>query len=196
MPRSPEYDRRVVVDRAMAVFWARGYSQTSICHLVKATGLKPGSLYAAFGSKKGVFLEVLDEYNRGFVREIREVARQRSSKIEAIRGILARIVDDYVSGKDRRGCLAVNALLEMAEHEPDVARRIEAHNQAVREGFADLIRAAQADHELPAEKNPEATAAFLVNNIWGLKVNCKSAPDRAALQAIVDGVLAALKAPA
>ena len=43
MPRTPEYDRSVVVDRAMAVFWTRGYSQTSICHLVKATGLKPGS---------------------------------------------------------------------------------------------------------------------------------------------------------
>jgi TetR/AcrR family transcriptional repressor of nem operon len=196
MPRSPEYDRSVVVNRAMAVFWARGYSQTSVCHLVKATGLKPGSLYAAFGSKKGVFLEVLDEYNRSFVREIRDMGRQGSSKIDAIRGILARIVDDTVSGKDRRGCLAVNALLEMAEHEPDVARRIESHNQAVRDGFADLIREAQVGKELPAGKNPDAMAAFLVNNIWGLKVNCKSRPDRAALQAIVDGVLAALRAPA
>ena len=196
MPRTPEYDRSVVVDRAMAVFWTRGYSQTSICHLVKATGLKPGSLYAAFGSKKGVFLEVLDEYNRGFVREIRSIANLRSSKIDAIRSILERIVDDSVNGNDRRGCLAVNALTEMAEHEPDVARRIEAHNQAVRAGFSALIREAQARNELPPGKNPDALAAFLVNNIWGLKVNCKSRPDRATLQAIVDGVLAALKAPA
>ncbi len=194
MSRTPEYDRRVVVDRAMAVFWTRGYSQTSIGHLVKATGLKPGSLYAAFGSKKGVFLEVLDEYNRSFVREIRELARSRSSKIDAIRGILRRIVDDSVTGKDRRGCLAVNALLEMAEHEPDVARRIDAHNRAVRDGFSGLIRAAQARNELPATKDADAMAAFLVNNIWGLKVNCKTRPDRAALEAVVDGVLAALKA--
>ncbi len=59
MPRTPEYDRSHVVDQAMAVFWERGYGKTSICDLVAATGLKPGSLYAAFGSKKGIYLEVL-----------------------------------------------------------------------------------------------------------------------------------------
>lgn len=195
MPRSPEYDRTDVVDRAMAVFWARGYGQTSITHLVEATGLKPGSLYAAFGSKKGVFLEVLDEYNRGFVHRIRSVARSNSSKIGAIRDILGDIVDDSVSGRDRRGCLTVNALLEMAQHDADVAERLDQHNRAVRDGFAVLIRAAQAEHELPAGKNPDGMAAFLVNNIWGLRVSCKSRPDRAALEAIVSGVMAALRTP-
>ena len=195
MPRNPEYDRNDVVGRAMEVFWARGYSQTSIADLVDATGLKPGSLYAAFGSKKGVFLEVLDQYNRGFVRRIRAHADSSSSKIDAIRLILGEIVEHSVRGSDRRGCLSVNALLEMASHEPDIAARLEEHNRAVRESFAQLIRAAQSDDELPSGKSADEMAAFLVNNIWGLRVSCKARPDRAAQESIVDCVLAALETP-
>ncbi len=74
MPRTPEYDRDQVIGQATAVFWERGYGQTSVCDLVAATGLQPGSLYAAFGSKKGVFLEVLDHYNRQFLEKIRALA--------------------------------------------------------------------------------------------------------------------------
>ena len=194
MPRTPEYDRSEVVDRAMAVFWARGYGHTSIGDLVKATGLKPGSLYAAFGSKKGVFLEVLDEYNRGFVRRIRAISASDASKIDAIRHILADIVDGSANGADCRGCLSVNALLELAQHEPDITARIDAHNRAVRDGFAELIRAAQAEDELPRSKSADGMAAFLVNNIWGLRVNCRSQPDRATLETIVDTVVDALSA--
>ena len=196
MPRTPEYDRADVVDRAMAVFWTRGYGQTSVNDLVEATGLKPGSLYAAFGSKKGVFLEVLDEYNRGFVRRIRSIARSDSPKIDAIRALLGDIVNDSVSGRDCRGCLSVNALLEMAQHDADVADRLHAHNRAVQDSFAQLIRTAQKQRELPSSKNPDGLAAFLVNNIWGLRVSCKSRPDRAALEAVVGGVMAALETPA
>ncbi len=194
MPRTPEYDRADVVDKAMAVFWERGYGQTSIGDLVDATGLKPGSLYAAFGSKKGVFLEVLDEYNRAFLLEIRTIARSGGPKIAAVRGILDDIVDKSVSGDDRRGCLSVNALLELAQHEPDIAARLEGHNQGVRDAFAALLRAAQDAREIPATKDADALAAFLVNNIWGMRVSCRGCPDRDALNAIVEAVMASLEA--
>ena len=71
MPRHAEFDRDNVIDQATSVFWERGYAKTSVGDLVSATGLQPGSLYAAFGNKKGLFLEVIDQYNRGFVGRIR-----------------------------------------------------------------------------------------------------------------------------
>ena len=194
MPRTPEYDRADVVDKAMTVFWERGYGKTSVTDLVAATGLKPGSLYAAFGSKKGVFLEVLDCYNRGFVERVRGYADSRSSKIDAIRELFAEIVDDAGKNLDRRGCLSVNSLLEMAQHDTDIANHLESHNRQVRDAFAALIRAAQRDAELPADSNADALAAFLVNNVWGMRVSCKGSLDAAGRRAIVAGVLAGLKA--
>jgi TetR/AcrR family transcriptional repressor of nem operon len=57
-----QFDRSQVLDRAMALFWTRGYEATSIHDLVEATGVNRGSIYGTFGDKKGLFLAVLDHY--------------------------------------------------------------------------------------------------------------------------------------
>jgi TetR/AcrR family transcriptional repressor of nem operon len=193
MPRTPEYKRSTVIAQAMAVFWERGYARTSVGHLTRATGLNPGSLYAAFGSKKGVFLEVLDEYNRDFLERIHAMSRSDANALAALRGLLDDIVEDTIAGEDRRGCLSVNALLELARHEPDIARRIDAHNASVRRALAELIGRGQRDGDIDADADPDALSAFLVNNIWGMRIMCRSRPDPAALEAVVDNVVKALE---
>jgi len=55
MARPIEFDREEVLQKAIGVFWQKGYSATSIKNLVEATGLQPGSIYAAFGDKRGLF---------------------------------------------------------------------------------------------------------------------------------------------
>jgi TetR/AcrR family transcriptional regulator, transcriptional repressor for nem operon len=192
MARMPEFDRSVVVRRAMQVFWQRGYSQTTVTDLVRATGLQPGSLYAAFGNKKGVFIEVLDAYNRTFLERIRRMQEDSGPALLGIRAMLNDIVEDTVSGRNRQGCLAVNALLELAEHEPDVAARLDVHNEQVRQAFAVLIARAQAEGDVPPGKCPDALAAFLVNNLWGMRVMCRGAVRRDSLGAVVNGILDAL----
>lgn len=192
MSRAPEFDRSAVVGKAMQVFWQRGYSQTTVTDLVAATGLQPGSLYAAFGNKKGVFLEVLEAYNRDFLARIRRMGAGGRPAIDSIRQMLDAIVEDTVAGRNRQGCLSVNALLEMAGHDPDVARRLETHNNRVRDAFAELIARAQADGAVAPGREPAALSAFLVNNLWGMRVTCRGCADRASLNAVVDGILDAL----
>jgi len=193
MPRHAEYNRDTVIAAATAVFWERGYSQTSIGDLVSATGLQPGSLYAAFGNKKGLFLEVIDQYNQAFIRKIRGLRGQDSAALTKIRGLLQQIVDDAADGGAAHGCLTVNALLEMSQHDRDIARRLRAYNAQLRKAFAWLVRDAQAEGDVVAGQDPNELAAFVINNIWGMRVMCKSRPDRASLEAIVTGVLAALQ---
>ncbi len=192
MPRAPAFDRSIVIDQAQRVFWARGYGQTSVCDLVKATGLKPGSLYAAFGSKKGVFLEVLDAYNRGFIEKLDGLARQPSGALAGLVDILDDIVDDAVTGRDRRGCLAVNALLEMSQHDAEIESRLKLHSERTRRAFSALISAAQAQGDVDPERNADDIAAFLVNSIWGLRVMCRSESNRHTLNAIAAGILAGI----
>ena len=193
MPRHAEYNRDTVIAAATTVFWERGYSQTSIGDLVSATGLQPGSLYAAFGNKKGLFLEVIDQYNQAFIRRIRALRSQDSAALTKIRGLLQQIVDEAADGGADHGCLTVNALLEMSQHDKDIARRLRAYNAQLRKAFAWLVRDAQAEGDVVAGQDPNELAAFVINNIWGMRVMCKSRPDRASLEAIVTGVLAALQ---
>ena len=120
MPRSPEYDRSAVVEQAMTVFWERGYGKTSISDLVGATGLQPGSLYAAFGNKKGLFLEVIEQYNQQFIARIRDVREQPGAAIDKIGALLQQIVEEQANSHDHRGCLTVNAMLEMSQHDSEI----------------------------------------------------------------------------
>lgn len=193
MPRHAEYNRDTVIAEATAVFWERGYSQTSIGDLVTATGLQPGSLYAAFGNKKGLFLEVIDRYNQAFIGKIGALRAADGPALTKIRNLLQQIVDEAARGEADHGCLTVNALLEMSQHDQDIADRLHAYNVRLRKGFAWLVKDAQAEGEVTADQDANELAAFVINNIWGMRVMCKSRPDRASLEAIVTGVLAALQ---
>lgn len=193
MPRHAEYDRNTVIARATAVFWDQGYGKTSVGDLVEATGLQPGSLYGAFGSKKGLFLEVLDQYNQRFIARIRRLRAENGAAIGKIHGLLAQIVDEAADGKADRGCLNVNALLEMSRHDAEIARRLQAYNAELRKAFAWIVKDAQAEGDVPADRNANELATFVINNIWGMRVMCKSRPDRGSLEAIATGVVCALR---
>ncbi len=193
MSRHAEYDRDTVIARATAVFWQQGYGKTSVGDLVTATGLQPGSLYAAFGNKKGLFLEVLDQYNQGFIAHIRHLRAAEGASIGKIRGLLGQIVARAAAGEADHGCLTVNALLEMSQHDPEIATRLNAYNAELRKAFAWIVKDAQAEGDVPADRDANELATFVINNIWGMRVMCKSRPDRRSLEAIVTGVVSALQ---
>ena len=193
MARQPEYDRTAVVEQAMAVFWERGYGQTSVIDLVTATGLKPGSLYGAFGSKKGVFIEVIDRYNADLLEMIRGLRQGEGTVLGRVRGLLDGIVEEAMSGGEQRGCLTVNALLEMSQHDADIAGRLCGYSEKIRRAFADVLDEAIRRGEIDARRDSDALAAFLLNNIFGMRVMCRNRPDRASLEAVIDGVMASLQ---
>lgn len=193
MSRPREYDRTTVIEQAMAVFWEQGYGKTSIGDLVDATGLQPGSLYAAFGNKKGVFLEVIEHYNQQFIAKIRALRERPGAAIDKISGLMQQIAEEQASGMDQRGCLSVNAMLEMSRHDSEIGDRLCGYNRFLANAFESLIDDAQAEGDIDAGRDTAALGTFLMNNIWGLRVMCKSKPDKAGMQAVVDGVMAALR---
>jgi len=193
MSRHAEYDRSAVIAQATAVFWDRGYGKTSVGDLVDATGLQPGSLYAAFGNKKGLFLEVLDQYNRSFITRVRQLRAEEGASIGKINGLLRQMVDEAAAGHADRGCLNVNALLEMSRHDAEIANRLHGYNAELRKAVAWIVKDAQAEGDVPADRNANELATFVINNIWGMRVMCKSRPDRGSLEAIATGVVCALR---
>lgn len=193
MPRHAEYSRKIVISQATAVFWEKGYGKTSIGDLVNVTGLQPGSLYAAFGNKKGLFLEVIDQYNRDFIVKLCALRNEQGAAIDKLDGILRQIVEDACKGKCEHGCLAVNALLELSQHDQEIGDRLRAYNAQVRKAIAWLVKDAQSEGDVSTVRDPNDLASFVVNNVWGLRVMCKSQPDRASLEAIVAGVMAGLR---
>ncbi len=196
MPRPPSFDRAEVIERATEVFWQRGYRGTSVSDLVQATGLKPGSLYAAFGNKKGVFLEVLRAYQADSAERLRQSLREAGSPLEAIRRFFLALADETLDDPRHRGCLMVNAMLEYSHHDPDVQGELVGGLRRIESLFGRALRLASEAGELDPRLDADATAAFLVNNLWGIRVICRGRPSREAVEGIVRTVLAALAASA
>jgi TetR/AcrR family transcriptional regulator, transcriptional repressor for nem operon len=115
MARPRVFDEETVLDAATASFWHRGYAATSVRDLADSMRLTPPSLYNAFGDKAALFALVLDRYvERVIVPRIDRLATE--PPLEAVRRFLAELVDRAVTDPERRGCLLVNAAVELAAH--------------------------------------------------------------------------------
>ena len=110
MARPAEFDRKEVLDKAMKVFWRTGYTATSVNDLVNATNLKPGSIYGAFNSKRGLFLEVIDAYANNSLTRIQRCMEQRDSAVEAIHLFFSRMTEEVSCCTIGKGCFIINTL--------------------------------------------------------------------------------------
>src|SRR3954464_5735413 len=87
------FDTEAAVERAMGVFWSRGYHATALPDLLRATKLSRGSLYAAFGDKHTLFLRALDRYIADAMTRIHIELDARKTPVEGLRAFLAGYVD-------------------------------------------------------------------------------------------------------
>lgn len=99
----------------------RGYDRTSVEDIAAASGVATSSLYAAYGSKRELFLRIFRRYCAGRVDLVADAVSPASDDPDAVlRAFLHRVVDDCVTYPDRRGCLMLTSLTELRERVPEV----------------------------------------------------------------------------
>ena len=104
MARPAQYDRDTILDKAMQTFWELGFCATSMTTLVETTDLKPGSLYAAFESKQGLFLATLDHYGARSAEKLRQHLDGAESPLEAIDSYFDRLAEDIETRRGKTSC--------------------------------------------------------------------------------------------
>ena len=193
MARPIEFDREEVLQKAIGVFWQKGYSATSVKNLVEATGLQPGSIYSAFGDKRGLFLAAIDGYFEGMKRKILSILHADQPAIVRIEIFFNRLVSDSIIDDQRKGCFLVNTLLEIPVDDLEINSRIQSMFRWVENEFRSVLIEHMASGELDIKQSPEALARFLVAGIYGLRVFNKTQPDVLALKSIVENLLSVLR---
>jgi TetR/AcrR family transcriptional repressor of nem operon len=186
-PRS--FDAEAAVERAMSVFWSRGYHATALPDLLRATRLSRGSLYAAFGDKHSLFLRALDRYIADAVERMDVELDPRKDPVDGLRAYLAGYVERTSGAHGRRGCLVIATTMELAGHDPDVNRRNAGFFQIMEARVADALSRAKAAGRLADGVDPANAARILVCFVEGLRVISKTAPTGAITQAPADALL-------
>jgi TetR/AcrR family transcriptional repressor of nem operon len=177
------------VERAMVVFWSRGYHATALPDLLRATRLSRGSLYAAFGDKHSLFLRALDRYIADAVARMESEFNPRQDPVDGLRAYLAGYVDRVSGANGRRGCLLVATAMELAGQDAEVGRRVAGFFRAMEARVADALSRARTAGRLADGVEPASAARILVCFVEGLRVVGKTAPTAIASQATADALL-------
>lgn len=196
MARPASFDREQVLEIALNAFWDTGFSNTGIAALVERMGLKPSSLYGAFSSKEGLFMEVLQRYSAQSLAQIEQILGSAASPLAGVQALLDAVARDAIASEAHRGCLLVNTLLEIGRHHPLIQETASSHLAEVELRVSTALRQAQAAGELAAGRDVDATAALLMTIVWGLRVLGRTHPPAAKVNAVLAQMQAILSADA
>jgi TetR/AcrR family transcriptional repressor of nem operon len=189
MARTKSFDVEDAVDRALGVFWEKGYAATSAQDLVDALGINRSSLYGTFGSKDELYQRALARYV-----ELSGLAglRGEGPLRPRLRRALWAAAEPDLEPRSARGCFACNAALERGAHDGAVRAQVRASFQATRDILLDELVAARDRGELPAEADLTRLADGLVVMVEGLHVVALGTRDRALVAHAIDAAVDAL----
>ena len=181
-PRS--FDRDKAVAQALALFRHHGYEGVSIADLTGAIGIAPPSLYAAFGSKAGLFEEALALY-------VRETGARTSARLEAaktleqwVRALLDAALDTALDGGT--ACLVSSGMVHCGPEHDNVAALVRCR----RTELYDMVQLGLG-RWCPEDK-VERLARFLCALLQGISVQAGDGATRDELSALVEFAVAAL----
>jgi len=185
MGRPREFDIDKAVDRAMEVFWTKGYEGASLQDLLKAMKIARGSLYKAFDDKHAIYLAALDRYDRTMIVP----GAAELSDPDGGDGLarIKRVLEgarDAVAANDRRGCFMCNAGIDRAAADPKVRKKVLAMMKRLEAGFATALKESRLAANWPAKRRAE-TARLLLDTYMGLQVLSRAGYSPADLSGII-----------
>ncbi|MFI6310236.1 TetR/AcrR family transcriptional regulator [Nocardia fusca] len=167
--RPRTFDRAAALDAATRLFWERGYHATSLGDLTAAMGIRPGSLYKAFGDKQSLFREVVDSYsatpNAAFVRRALDETSTARAAFDRILHDAARI---YADPAHPPGCLIITAATNVTGQDAEIEAFLRDIRNANLRTFRDRFDTAGKQGELAPDADPAALANFFAVVIQGM----------------------------
>src|SRR5277367_2044571 len=121
--RTRQFDIDEALDRALEVFWARGYEGATLPELTRAMGINRPSLYAAFGNKEQLFRKALDYYQAG-PQSFMSKALKKPTARGSVEAIFSGFVEMQRARGKSRGCMIVSGALACGEETEPVRREL------------------------------------------------------------------------
>ncbi len=174
MSRPKEFNPDDAIEKAMQVFWHKGYEATSMEDLLSAMDLNRGSLYDTFGDKRQLFLKVIDRYCTTFASSKVSLLDQSGPALPTLRRFISGMIEGGLADPKRRGCLISNTVMELSPHEKEIAGRLRLALKMAEDTFFKVLTRAKQQGELQKGQDPRMLAQFLVTMMQGAIVMIKA----------------------
>lgn len=184
--RKKIFKEEVALGQAMEVFWKYGYEGASMQKLLKAMGLNKGSLYYSFGSKKELFIRVLELYSQQLLDYLEGEMKSADRPIESIQRIFASLISVDNQEKINKGCLLVNSVSELSFIDPSL-KEMAAHKlRNVQELFIKHLNIARQKGHISPQTPTQEVGMHLVTLWSGVQVNRKLYPQQDGLSSMLN----------
>ncbi|MEU4969888.1 TetR/AcrR family transcriptional regulator [Streptomyces smyrnaeus] len=189
--RPRAFDRDAALERAMHVFWERGYEATTMAELTAAMGIRPPSLYAAFGSKEALFREAVELYGRtdGTVTP-RALSEARTAR-DGIHQALRRNAVGYTEPGRPPGCMIVLAATNCTPENAGVSALLAEDRRAMESSLRERMDRGVVEGDVPDGTDTRTLASFYATVLFGLSVQAKDGASRDELLCVVEAAMAA-----
>lgn len=175
MSRPKEFNPDEALEKAMHVFWHKGYEATSMEDLLTAMDINRGSLYATFGDKRELFLKAMDLYcSCDGLGSRFSILSQPGPALPLVKQFIDRMLEFGLSDPLRRGCMITNTVMELAPHEKEIGKKVVGRLRILEEAFYSLLTRAQREGELAKEKDARSLARVLTTMMQGTIVMIKA----------------------
>lgn len=192
MARTREFDEELALERAMRLFWERGYESASLSDLLEAMQLSRSSFYDAFGTKRALLLATLARYvDSGMCGLAEPLFRDNASRPE-IEAFVGNMIAHSLCEEGQRGCFVNNCMAELAPHDEEVLAAVRLARRGLERRLVQVIKRGQRDGSIGSQESAQALARFIGSSVSGLNLIAKTRPGRAVLADVARVTLNAL----
>ena len=189
--RPREFDADKALDRALKVFWRKGFEGASLADLTKAMRINRPSLYAAFGNKESLFRKAVDRYQAQQACYFQKALDAPTARA-AMEQLLQGTIDVLTKPGNPGGCLLVQGAL-CGDKDTEAIQKSLARQRAESEAaIRTRLRRAQNEDDLPADANPADLARYFATVMHGMSVQSSGGAKRADLLRVARLALLAL----
>ncbi len=184
--RPCSFDRTEALHKALLEFWRHGYEGASIASLTAAMGIRPPSLYAAFGDKRALFAECVQLYQDTHGAFAEKALTEEPTAHRAIRRMLRELAADYTAPEHPPGCLIISATAAHGPGSDGVAEDLRTIREATKVVVAERISRDVRAGLLPADTEVDALTTFYAATVQGMSRQAQDGATREDLERVAE----------
>jgi TetR/AcrR family transcriptional repressor of nem operon len=190
--RPLNFDPDIALEKAMHLFWQKGYESSSLQALINTMGLSKSSFYQTFKSKHQLFQTCIQHYQQMLTDDLRDQLEKSGSGKTFITTLFNSITNETCGPNARRGCLLMNTASEFAQSDKQVSQLVSSSIERCIDIFELAVQQGQQQEEISKKQEARALATYLLSSMSGLKNMVKAGADKATVKQIVGVVLTTL----
>ncbi|WIO74217.1 TetR/AcrR family transcriptional regulator [Porticoccaceae bacterium LTM1] len=174
MARTREFNPKEVIEKAVYLFWEKGYTDTSMDDLVKCTGVSRYGIYGEFGNKRELFLAALEHFQEKFTRELIQDLSHPDAGVVELRAYFQRLQEHGKTPESQMGCFMCNTAVELSNVDEEIGQRIRELFEKLRQVFLRALKNAQREGDIDSQMDLDEYASYLLGIQLGMAMVARS----------------------